>query len=481
MMISYYAYHHSSLSLTNALFFYRRRSLGDDLADTYGRFGGEAPVHEATHSSDISSCKEMAMIGAQHHGGTASVTRAVFMLIKAFVGTGVLFLPKAFDNGGMWFSISLLTFVGTLSYYSYMLLVHSRAVVLASNNGSLAGGASFGEIADVLYGRYMRWVVQFSIAISQIGFCCAYIIFIGEMLQAVTKSLSDCKTIISVPMFIVMQLGVLVPFALIRRIERLGFASLMAELFMLFGIVYILYFDIGILATQGVAPSVQALNTNGFALFIGTAVYSYEGIGLVIPIVEAMKEPQKFSRVLAITLTVSTVLFVGVGAISYAALGETVEGPITGNLNQRNPIVQSLQILYALAILLSVPLQMFPAITILEKGSFGPNRSGAISHKWKWSKNVFRTGIVFLCIAIAWAGSSELDKFVSLIGNFACIPLCFIYPPIFHYRAAARTRRARIADIVLVVFGMAVMIYGTYITAKSFNDVTVHRDICHAN
>ncbi|KAI8048818.1 transmembrane amino acid transporter protein-domain-containing protein [Syncephalis plumigaleata] len=458
-----------------------RRSLGDDLADTYGRFGGETPVHEATRTSDVSSCKEMAMVEARHHEGTASVTRAVFMLIKAFVGTGILFLPKAFENGGMWFSICLMTFVGALSYYSYMLLVHSRNAVLASTNGNVAGGASFGEIADVLYGRYMRWIVQFSIAISQIGFSCAYIIFIAEMLQAVTKSLSNCATIISVPVFIVVQIAILVPFALIRRIERLGFASLMAELFMLFGIVYILYFDINILVSQGVSSSVQALNTNSFALFIGTAVYSYEGIGLVIPIVEAMKEPQKFPRVLAITLIVSTMLFVGVGAISYAALGDTVEGPITGNLNQRHPIVQTLQILYALAILLSVPLQMFPAITILEKGSFGPNRSGAVSHKWKWSKNGFRTALVLVCILVAWAGSSELDKFVALIGNFACIPLCFIYPPIFHYRAVARTRLARIADLTLVVFGTAVMIYGTYITAKSFKDVAVHRDICNAN
>ncbi|KAI9595805.1 transmembrane amino acid transporter protein-domain-containing protein [Syncephalis fuscata] len=449
-----------------------RRSLGDDLADTYGRFGGETPIRESTRHSDVSSFKEMAMAEAHHQAGTASVTRAVFMLVKAFVGTGILFLPKAFDNGGMWFSIVLMVFVGVLSYYSYMLLVRSREAVLASEgNTGAASGGSFGEIADKLYGRYMRMVVQFSIAISQIGFSCAYIIFIADTLQAVTKSLSHCSAIVSVPVFICAQLAVLVPFALIRRIERLGFASLMAELFMLFGIVYILYFDISILVSKGVAPTVQSLNTQHFALFIGTAVYSYEGIGLVIPIVEAMKEPQKFPRVLAITLTVSTLCLLVSAPFPTLLLVTPLKAP--------SPTILTLQILYAIAILLSVPLQMFPAITILEKGSFGLNRSGAISHKWKWSKNAFRTGIVLVCIAIAWAGSSELDKFVSLIGNFACIPLCFIYPPIFHYRAVARTRTARIADLALVVFGTAVMIYGTYITAKSFADPeAAHTDIC---
>jgi proton-coupled amino acid transporter len=29
---------------------------------------------------------------------------------------------------------------------------------------------------------------------------------------------------------------------------------------------------------------------------------------------------------------------------------------------------------------------------------------------------------------IAWLGANDLDKFVSIVGSFACIPLVYIYP-----------------------------------------------------
>lgn len=65
-------------------------------------------------------------------------------------------------------------------------------------------------------------------------------------------------------------------------------------------------------------------------------------------------------------------------------------------------------------------------ITILEKGLF--RKSGKYSGYVKWQKNSFRCAIVGFCAAVAWAGANDLDKFVALVGSFACIPLVYIYP-----------------------------------------------------
>jgi len=284
------------------------------------------------------------------------------------------------------------------------------------------------------------------------------------------RNVSGCKLDAPIGVFIVLQLAVFVPFALIRRIERLGFATIISEAFILFGLGYIYYYDIKVLTEHGMADTVRAFNEKDFALFIGTAVYSFEGIGLVIPITEAMRDPKKFPRVLWITLFVVAVLFISVGALSYAAFGSDVHTMVVMNLPQKEPIVQAILLIYALAIVLSVPLQLFPAITILEKGTFGPSRSGRVSLKWKWSKNVFRTLLLVVCVAISWAGANDLDKFVSLIGSFACIPLCFIYPPLFHWKSGAcgSSRVKKYANFALVVFGVAVMIYATWITVMQW-------------
>jgi proton-coupled amino acid transporter len=73
--------------------------------------------------------------------------------------------------------------------------------------------------------------------------------------------------------------------------------------------------------------------------------------------------------------------------------------------------------MYALAILLSVPLQLFPAVRIMENGLF--TRSGKADLRVKWQKNVFRLSMVMLCAGVSWAGAADLDKFVALVGSFA--------------------------------------------------------------
>jgi hypothetical protein len=84
------------------------------------------------------------------------------------------------------------------------------------------------------------------------------------------------------------------------------------------------------------------------------------------------------------------------------------------------------QFIYSLAILLSVPLQLFPAVRIMENGLFTAGRSGKADARVKWLKNAFRAGVVMLCTLISWAGAADLDKFVALVGSFAwCV--CFFF------------------------------------------------------
>lgn len=114
------------------------------------------------------------------------------------------------------------------------------------------------------------------------------------------------------------------------------------------------------------------------------------------------------------------------GALSYAAFGSSTKTVILLNLPQDNKFVNSVQFLYSLAILLSTPLQLFPAIRIMENGLF--TRSGKYNPYIKWKKNVFRFVLVVLCALIAWGGAADLDKFVALVGSFACVPLVYVYP-----------------------------------------------------
>lgn len=353
----------------------------------------------------------------RHRGGSgkASPTGAALVLLKSFVGTGVLFLPRAYLNGGMVFSNLTLLFVAALSYYCFVLLVTSRLKV----------EGSFGDMGGILYGKWMRNLILFSIVVSQIGFVAAYIVFVSENLQAFILAVSDCQTHIQVKWLILMQMVIFLPFSLFRDINKLSFTAFVADAFIILGLGYLFYYDVLTLEKFGLADIIL-FNKNDWTLFIGTAIFTFEGIGLIIPIQESMAEPKKFPKVMFVVMIIITALFTIMGAISYAAYGSKTETVVLLNLPQDSKLVNGVQFLYSMAIMLSTPLQIFPAIKILENGLFA--RSGKYNPYIKWQKNIFRFCFVILCALIAWGGADDLDKFVALVGNFACIPLVYIYP-----------------------------------------------------
>jgi proton-coupled amino acid transporter len=156
-----------------------------------------------------------------------------------------------------------------------------------------------------------------------------------------------------------------------------------------------------------------------------TAVFTFEGIGLIIPITESMREPEKFPRLLTYCMFGLMTLFAGAGILGYAAYGSDIQTVVIVNLPQDNKFVSAVQFLYSVAIMLSTPLQLFPAVRIMENGFF--SRSGKNNSKVKWEKNAFRALITFGCTLVAAVGAADLDKFVSIVGSVACVPLCFCY------------------------------------------------------
>ncbi|KAI1332036.1 transmembrane amino acid transporter protein-domain-containing protein [Xylariaceae sp. FL0255] len=432
-------------------------SSGED-SDMYDSDDDREPMEDSTL---LTPSKRRRRRKARGGSGTNTPFNAALLLLKSFVGTGVLFLPRAYLNGGMVFSNLVLVALACLSYYCFILLITTRLKI----------EGSFGDIGGIVYGNWMRNLILGSIVLSQIGFVAAYTVFTAENLKAFVLAVTDCKTDIMITWLILMQMVILLPFSLLRDIGKLGFTALIADAFIVIGLAYLFYYDVLTLSTEGLADIVL-FNQKDWTLFIGTAIFTFEGIGLILPIQESMKHPAKFPKVMFSTMVIMSAIFITMGAVSYAAYGSKTETVVLLNLPQDNRFVNGVQLLYSLAILLSTPLQIFPAIKITENALF--TKSGKYNPYIKWQKNMFRFFMVVFCSIIAWGGSDNLDKFVALVGNFACVPLTFIYPPLLHYRAVATTRTRKISDIGLTIFGFFAMAYATSLTVISWVSGSSH-------
>ena len=388
--------------------------------------------------------------------GDASNVQSFFTLLKAFVGTGIMFLPKAFKNGGMLFSAITLIVVSLVTCFCFHLLLACRARY----------GGGYGDFGETIAGPRMRKLVLASITISQLGFVCAGIIFVAENLSSFLEAVTpDRAGTISPILLITIQILSLIPFSFIRNISKLGPAALIADVCILIGLVYIYYYDIHTLSTvlHGFNPTIRLFNPRDFTLTIGSAIFTFEGIGLILPIQSSMRHPQHFNFLLYTVMLLITVIFTSVGVLCYGTFGDRTNTEIITNFPQTSKLVNAIQFLYAFAVLIGAPVQLFPAIRIIESQLFG-HRSGKQSTATKWKKNALRTSLVLLVGVISAIGASDLDKFVALIGSFACVPLVYIYPAFLHWRGVARTTWERAADLGMMGVGGLACVYTTAVT-----------------
>ncbi|RDA84459.1 hypothetical protein CP532_1178 [Ophiocordyceps camponoti-leonardi (nom. inval.)] len=136
-----------------------------------------------------------------------------------------------------------------------------------------------------------------------------------------------------------------------------------------------------------------------------------------------------------------------------------------------SPVVNAVQVLYSLAVLGGEPVQLFPAVRIIETSLFGERATGKRSVTIKWKKNAIRSAVIGICTIISMVGATDLDKFVALIGSFACVPLVYIYPAYLHYKGVASKSWTKGLDLVLMLLGIIAMLYTTVVTLGQWIDI----------
>lgn len=430
----------------------------------YGNFAGEDLEESEEEEEEAEEAPERRpLLGArrttrrlrERAKGDAGNVKSFFTLLKAFIGTGIMFLPKAFKNGGILFSSITLLTVSIVTSLCFHLLLECRRKY----------GGGYGDIGAAIGGRRLRSMILGSIVISQVGFVCAGLIFTADNLHSFFNAVTKGSTTpMSVNLLITIQLLALIPLSFIRNMSKLGPVALLADVFILIGLTYIYSYDISkIVEMGGLHPSIRLFNPRDWTLTIGSSIFTFEGIGLILPIQSSMKEPENFNKLLYIVMALNTIIFGSVGVLCYGTFGDRVSVEVINNFPQSSKLVNAVQFLYAMAVMVGEPVQLFPAIRIIEGKIFG-HRSGKRDPTTKWKKNIFRISLVLLCGIISAVGATNLDKFVALIGSFACVPLVYIYPAYLHYKGVASKPYQKALDVSMIVVGIIAMVYTTAIT-----------------
>jgi proton-coupled amino acid transporter len=429
----------------------------------------------------------------------------------SFIGAGILGLPFAFKEAGLAEGVLIMAFVSFFSIKAMLLLVDCKYKVLALKklqlgsscdqtqqllsstdadaghsfydgialktdsasrikqaNGCIANGQSsqpveelsYADVAHFAAGIYGQRLVEVSLTVSQIGFCCAYLIFISENLGSYVPYVPRYA-------WLLLLLPVLYLLTLYRELHRLAFFSMFAQLSNMLAFAVVLWFDLEhiYLAKQ---IHRKEFSWEGLPFFFAVAIYCFEGAGMILSLESSLatRLRPKFRQYFSWTLVVVTVLYILFGFCGYLSFGHKTNAIITLNLPRGSGVDFAALVKGCLCIALffTYPVMMFPVSELLEKLFFNQRNSSSGYYLYE---NLLRLFLVALTGVIVVMVPS-FANLMALIGASCCTLLAFVLPGYLHlrlHRSSLRRWEAAL-DYFLIIFGIFASVVSLVDTAQ---------------
>ncbi|KAG9144778.1 hypothetical protein Leryth_017255 [Lithospermum erythrorhizon] len=408
-------------------------------------------------------CEETPLLG-NNPKPLSSQAKTFANLFIAIVGAGVLGLPYTFKKTG-WFTCLITLFgIAGLVYHGMMLLVKTRRKLKAVSSPLHDDQvASFGDLGFAACGNVGRFAVDTLIVLSQSAFCIGYLIFIGntmanlfnsnKSLSAVATGLLSSANIYGISAKTV-YIWSLLPFQLglnsIRTLTHLAPLSIFADIVQFGAMGVVLVQDSVMISHQ--THHVEAFGSlSTFFYGMGVAIYTFEGIGMVLPLEDETKDKSKFPQLVCFSMFSIAFVYAAFGLLGYLAFGENTKDIITSNMGEGS-LSTAVQLGLCINLFFTFPLMMNPVYDVLERRVF----DGSYCLWIRWL-------VVFVISLIALYVPGFTD-FISLVGCSACCVLGLVFPALFHYivfKDEMSPTRAMM-DIAVIVVGLVFGISGTW-------------------
>uniref|UniRef100_A0A8D0GI15 Solute carrier family 36 member 1 n=1 Tax=Sphenodon punctatus TaxID=8508 RepID=A0A8D0GI15_SPHPU len=410
----------------------------------------------------------------QRFGETNGTTwiQTLIHLLKGNIGTGLLGLPLAVKNAGIVLGPISLLVMGVIAVHCMRILVkcaHHFCNKLQKPFVDYGDAVMYGLEASPsewlrthsIWGRY---IVGFFLILTKLGFCCVYFVFLADNLKQVisaangtTNNCRSNETAVLTPtmdsrLYILSLLPFLVLLVFIQNLKFLSIFSMLANLAMLGSLIMIYQYIVRGIPESGNLPFVAPWKT--YPLFFGTAIFAFEGIGVVSPDLRIWCILQlPFVLVLGMGITLDRVHSLSplqIGRLGFNCIGSCVICRF----------YQSVKLLYSIGIFFTYALQFYVPAEIIV-----PVAISQVSERWALLTNmILRTCLVCVTCLLAIL-IPRLDIVISLVGSVSSSALALIIPPLLEittYYSEGMHPLTIAKDILISVFGLVGFVVGTY-------------------
>lgn len=389
-------------------------------------------------------------------------------LLKGNIGTGILAMPDAFKNAGLYIGLVGTLLMGAIcTHCMHMLVKCSHELCMRLQVPALSfpevAEASFetGPLALRRYSKVATKTITTFLCVTQIGFCCVYFLFVALNVQEVV---SHYFVYLDVRIYLMI---LLIPMILVNMVKNLKFItpmSLFASILTVTGLGITFYYMLDHLPHVDTVTHVGSWST--LPLYFGTAIYAFEGIGVVLPLENNMAHPEDFggtTGVLNTGMVTVASAYTAVGFFGYLKYGDKVDGSVTLNLPPDEILSQIVRLAMAVAIFFSYTLQFYVPVNIIEptvRDHFETERGKELASNGLRIMMVTFTFVLAACIP-------NLGPIISLVGAVSSSMVALIAPPIiemitFWSVGYGRYNWMLWKDVAILIFGLLGFVFGTY-------------------
>ncbi|CAG04525.1 unnamed protein product, partial [Tetraodon nigroviridis] len=451
-----------------------------------------------------------------------TVFQTLIHILKGNIGTGLLSLPLAVKNAGLVLGPLSLLGMGIVAVHCMEVLVrcsHHLSAKLNRESLTYSEAVQYGmeNVSWLRRHSYLgKQTVNLFLIITQLGFCCVYFVFLSDNIKQVVEAANattvTCQinhsnqTQILVPSFDsrIYMLFFLPAFILLvftPSLRYLAPLSLVANVMMTISLALIYFYSVTHISYPIDLPAVGHLKD--YPLFFGTAIFAFEGIGVVLPLENKMQKPESFFLVLYLGMGTVTLLYTSLGIIGYLCFGADIGGSITLNL-PNCWLYQVVKLLYCFGIFITFALQFYVPAEILI-----PPAVARVSDTWKKPVDLLLRSllVIFTCereiafemeqrmrpepcsagdvlmavlglleagvgVSEGWDGGLAilipmLDLVISLVGSVSSSFLALIFPPLLQiltFHREGLSPLVLVKNVFISLIGFLGFVFGTYVS-----------------
>eukprot|EP00092_Neocalanus_flemingeri_P031792 GFUD01034536.1.p1 GENE.GFUD01034536.1~~GFUD01034536.1.p1 ORF type:complete len:483 (+),score=120.87 GFUD01034536.1:70-1518(+) len=362
---------------------------------------------------------------SQTPGGTSTVG-AIFLIVNAALGAGLLNFPKAFDLAG-----GVLTAV---LVQAVLLVFIMLALIILAKTSNLKQSATLQEVMDTAAGPWGRRATAAIVAIYCFGTCITFLIIIGDQFDRAFASLVGDKFCHSWYLnrdFIMpaTSLVLILPLCYTRKIDFLKYASVFGVFTMVYVVILILVeYAVG----DHVPGEIKVKPDKWVDVFtvIPVICFGYQCHVSVIPIYSCMKHRniKHFSIASGVAIAICCFTYTGAATFGYLTFGSKVSGDILTDYSASKPSVMIALIAMALKTYTTYPILLFcgrEGISTIIKDLFVKDDT---PEKEKFRRYLIAT-VWFACSLVMAIEIPDIGAVINMLGSLAAI-FIFVFPGI---------------------------------------------------